>query len=338
MKDGQERIVFIDLAKGFCIALVVFYHSKGVLHCDYLMDNFLLSFRLPLYFFLSGLFFKDYGSFKRFITKKTNRLLIPFFFFYIIFSVFIPNLLHYTLGMNFETIVGWPSLWAFIWPEEYPNIPIWFLWCLFLMNVLFWLMRYIIMNYVGNNIDGILIILCIVSGITGYCLIDNYHTDYATLFKALQSMPFFYFGYLFNTYNGLHVLQLLSTKKAILHIVTFLIPTIILTVFVSWPTLLTFYICGMTGTIFILLLARVLNYMPLFSYIGRYSIIVLLTHGIIIRLLTPSYNYLSQYISITNTTMLMTVILLLSYYLIIPIMCCYLPFFTAQRPLLREYR
>ena len=74
MKDNKIRIAYIDLAKGFCIALVVFYHSKGVLGVQYLTDIFFVSFRLPLYFFLSGLFFKEYGSFHNFFIKKTNRL------------------------------------------------------------------------------------------------------------------------------------------------------------------------------------------------------------------------------------------------------------------------
>ena len=91
MKDKENRIAYIDLAKGFCIALVVFYHSKGVLGVQYLIDIFFVSFRLPLYFFLSGLFFKEYGSFQNFFIKKTNRLLIPFFFFYFCFSVLMPN-------------------------------------------------------------------------------------------------------------------------------------------------------------------------------------------------------------------------------------------------------
>jgi len=76
--------------------------------------------------------------------------------------------------------------------------------------------------------------------------------------------------------------------------------------------------------------------LPLFSYIGRYSIILLLTHGILLRFMTPYYHYLSQFINVTIATFLMTVILLLSYYLIIPFMCRYFPYVTSQRPLLRE--
>ena len=70
----NNRIAYIDLAKGFCIVLVVLFHAKGVLNIHYASDTFLGSFRLPLYFFLSGLFFKDYGGLSKFFIKKTNRL------------------------------------------------------------------------------------------------------------------------------------------------------------------------------------------------------------------------------------------------------------------------
>ena len=64
---------------GFCILLVVMFHAE-------LLDKgtpCLGMLRMPFYFALSGLFFKDYGGFKT-ILKKINKLLIPFLFFYII--------------------------------------------------------------------------------------------------------------------------------------------------------------------------------------------------------------------------------------------------------------
>ena len=336
MKDKENRIAYIDLAKGFCIALVVFYHSKGVLGVQYLTDIFFVSFRLPLYFFLSGLFFKEYGSFHNFFIKKTNRLLIPFFFFYFCFSVLMPNILHFFLCMNFETVIGWPSLWAFIWPGQYPNVAIWFLWCLFLMNILFWIIHHMVLKYARKHHFFILFLLCFSLGITGYLLIDNSNTDYGNVFKALQNMPFFYFGYFFVNIGGLQCIQKLPKVKVIFYLMCCLIITVILTIFMSWPTICTFYLSGFIGTLFIIFLAILFQHLPLFSYIGRYSIILLLTHGILLRFMTPYYHYLSQFINVTNATFLMTVILLLSYYLIIPFMCRYFPYVTSQRPLLRE--
>lgn len=61
--DRQKRIEYIDLAKGVCILLVVFAH----IHPDltrYSWGVFFDSFRMPLYFFLSGIFSKDTAAYK----------------------------------------------------------------------------------------------------------------------------------------------------------------------------------------------------------------------------------------------------------------------------------
>ena len=53
----KKRIEFIDLAKGVCILMVVMGH------CGFPIDIPGWEIvRMPLYFILSGLFFKDYGG------------------------------------------------------------------------------------------------------------------------------------------------------------------------------------------------------------------------------------------------------------------------------------
>lgn len=78
MIEAKKRIEFIDLAKGICILLIIVGHS-GV-EVDY---PGLSAMRTPLYLTLSGLFFKDYGGFTNLLIRKTNKILIPFLFFYI---------------------------------------------------------------------------------------------------------------------------------------------------------------------------------------------------------------------------------------------------------------
>ena len=81
MQTDKKRIEYIDLAKGVCILLVVFAH----IHPDltrYSWGVFFDSFRMPLYFFLSGIFFKRYSGIQEFAIKKVNNLIIPLLFFY----------------------------------------------------------------------------------------------------------------------------------------------------------------------------------------------------------------------------------------------------------------
>ena len=96
----KQRIVWIDTAKGICIILVVLYHSLIHTHADFLLrntnvENFLSAFRMPLYFALSGIFFKTYSSFSNFVIRKINKLIVPFLFFYILGSIILPLLLEF---------------------------------------------------------------------------------------------------------------------------------------------------------------------------------------------------------------------------------------------------
>ena len=36
--DGK-RVEYVDLAKGFCIALVVLFHTKGIIGYDFVLDR-----------------------------------------------------------------------------------------------------------------------------------------------------------------------------------------------------------------------------------------------------------------------------------------------------------
>lgn len=86
LRDGTaskpQRIEFIDLTKGLCIMLVVMMHVGGVF--DSLATGPVLSsFTMPLYFFVSGLFFKSYEGFAGFLARKADKLLVPFLIFYL---------------------------------------------------------------------------------------------------------------------------------------------------------------------------------------------------------------------------------------------------------------
>jgi fucose 4-O-acetylase-like acetyltransferase len=338
-----KRIQYLDLAKGFCIILVVFYHTKGIVHRDYWLDPFLSAFRLPLYFLLSGLFFRDYGGFRHFLTKKANRLLVPFLAFYLLTAVLLPNVLHLVFGIEFETVTGMASLWAFIWPGEYPNIPIWFLWCLFLMNVLFWLIHRVAHHWSDGQDNAravsMIIATCLVCGFIGHLLLSAFPTDVGNVFKALASMPFFCAGYLLGRFDGLSALQNLSWIGVIV-LFCLLLGICIFSLQTSASSLLTFLfslVAGVTGAMMMVLLARMLGCVLFISYIGRYSIILLLTHGLLVRVLSPLCRSLASVLSADGAIFVVTLLILLSYLVIIPFCRRYLPHITAQKPLFTEF-
>lgn len=73
-----NRVVLIDVAKGLSIILVAFGHSHFSVLMPELNAAFSL-FRMPLFFFLSGVFFSSLADFKRFFIHKTDALLKPYF-------------------------------------------------------------------------------------------------------------------------------------------------------------------------------------------------------------------------------------------------------------------
>lgn len=65
---AKERIAYIDFMKGLCMVLLAIGHCGGNLF-DCLLPNLaiaLQSFMVPLYFFISGLFFSPSQDFSNF--------------------------------------------------------------------------------------------------------------------------------------------------------------------------------------------------------------------------------------------------------------------------------
>lgn len=81
---GKQRIEWIDIAKGFSIILVVYGHC-GLSSIPYIGDWF-AAFRMPFFFFVSGLLFNPdkYIKSTDFVKRKWPTLLRPFIIFSII--------------------------------------------------------------------------------------------------------------------------------------------------------------------------------------------------------------------------------------------------------------
>lgn len=79
----RTRLEHIDIAKGIGIILVVFGHLTGTEGIPYWLSfgrSFIYQFHIPLFFFVSGLFFSEADDWGRFFVKKIKRLYIPFVF------------------------------------------------------------------------------------------------------------------------------------------------------------------------------------------------------------------------------------------------------------------
>jgi len=98
---NSDRIEYIDIAKGIGILLVALAHADVSLFSPYL-HQFIYSFHMPLFFFLSGYFFKPNTSFWMLLNKRFHTILKPYLV--TIALIYIASL-SFT-NMRFATVIG----------------------------------------------------------------------------------------------------------------------------------------------------------------------------------------------------------------------------------------
>ena len=144
---GKKNIDWVDYAKAIGIILVVYGHvARGVLNAGILVDEKLIvlvdkiiySFHMPLFFFLSGLFFM--GSLTKrgvqgIFVNKINTLIYPYLLWSIIQLSMQIILIDFT---NFDKSID--NIYTFLWE---PSDHFWYLYTLFVMFVLYALVYYI---------------------------------------------------------------------------------------------------------------------------------------------------------------------------------------------------
>lgn len=337
------RIQYIDLAKGFGIMLVVVYHIYYHLHNMQVIMPISL-FMLPLFFFLSGLFFKEYGCFSEFIIRKINKLLIPFLFFYLVTSVAMPNAL-YMLGFKIEhteTLGHINALWAFI-GESFSNEPIWFLWAFFLLNIIFYFIL-VPIKAISSNSKVIVLSLLVIGFAVGlfgsaYLAAPPQCDLPGFVDSAMSALPFFVMGYLFNRYTDILVPNKWDKYLPVIIVVCFAVAFYVdgdcsykQNVYDVNP--IVQYVCGMMGVLGVVFTAKMLRNLPFVAYWGRYSLMILVTHALLLQVYMPiARKFLSDLPQAVMATIVLIAVMF-SYQLIIPIMKRFLPYFTAQKDLI----
>ena len=289
-------------------------------------NKYIVTFRMPFYYFLSGCFFKAYSGFLDFTRRKINKLLIPFISFFIILSYLSPCILYYVFHFDLPRL-EYGSLLRSLLDCNYPNIAIWFLICLFIINIVSYMLYYLMISFKNGYLLSISILLCLFLLTQIDILEDKYVST------AILNLPYFIGGYLFFRKTKLMHANI-NNKFLILASLLFFTSCIVL-YNLFMPSMIGGYICGFAGIFGILSIAKSITYIPIISYIGRFSIIVLCIHCFIIN----CSIYLKNYIDIHFCTVKYPVffITLLTFTLclcLIPIMRRYMPHITAQKNLL----
>lgn len=129
----NKRIEWVDIAKGIGIILVVLGHCLNI---DTPVFHIIFMFHMPLFFILGGYVFNNKKRFQVFMCKKIQTLVIPFFCFYLMGLVVTLIIPEWRDGLSKEGIIK--DLWLAD-PNAIHNSSIWFLICLFWVQMLFWI-------------------------------------------------------------------------------------------------------------------------------------------------------------------------------------------------------
>ncbi|QUW21259.1 acyltransferase family protein [Sporosarcina sp. Marseille-Q4063] len=300
MKKTIKRIGWIDTAKGLGIMLVILGHTN-------FPDKWAIviySFHMPLFFFLSGYLFsvKKYNNFGMFLKNKARSLLIPYFLFSFLSFLYLPLISTITTnGINLmKSFIGiFYSIGIDNWMLH--NIVLWFLTCLFIVEVIF----YIVVKNI-SNFKLILFVLFIFS-ILGY--IDSLYMPIRLPWSidiAITATVFFGFGFISNK-KGI-VDKLLNSKVIIIFVLSLLIFTLFIKNMITDNYMIDmnynklnnyfdFYIPAICGIILIIILSSLIK-SKFLNYFGENTLVILATHLPLINLVGVLLDTVG--VSITN--------------------------------------
>ena len=323
LTGGGKRIEFIDLAKGVCIILIVLQHTFHP------YPPFLHMLSLPLFFVLSGLFFREYGGYVRLLVKKVNTLLIPFIFFYL-GSYLMLDALQLLLHGSVPTEGG--GLLDVFRIRLFHNNPLWFLLALFWQHLIFGAITKLSKKW------QVQVLLVAVVGAIGWAL-GHYEVFVpCDVDLGMTELPFFYFGYLlkrtpilytnkYDRYNIVFALVLIGIALSIYYLCGRRVPKMSVNVL---PRPWVVIMCGCASfVVAALLICKIIKRIPVVNYVGRYSIIVLCAHMLVFVFVANLTDMIGLNFYMSNA--LFTLLICLG---LIPLFVRFLPWFVAQKDLI----
>lgn len=332
----KERIEFLDITKGICMLLVIWTHIVSQFNIDNKIINitseFIVSFYMPLFFIISGMFLKVNMDFKTFLLKKVNTILIPFIIFYVI-SFIVAYIVSELFKIKLNNSFSWYNIFSIVKSETFSNGAIWFLSSLFFASIIYYLIAVLTK---GNQIKMVCLII-------SFSLIGYY---WSKIFKF--RLPFFIdtsLTSLFFIYTGSEIikyLSLLKEKKYLKYIV--LVVSFSLTFILRnyggamvsngySYNFLFYYLVGISGTLSVISFSSFFKKIPVINLIGVFSIIPLCTHYFLIKplkLIIGKVVHDQIYVAL-----IMLVIILIIMISIIPVMKKYFSYLFGLKPIIK---
>lgn len=207
-----ERSEYLDIAKALGIMAVVYGHASGP------FANFVSLYHMALFFFVSGFFFKDSYTPDpvALVKKRIKSLYVPFITYGLFFGLlhnFLFKVNIYTerldsvynkvsyLSTNREYLLNLLKIASFAKIEQI-LAPLWFLPVLFLVNMLFVAVSYVIYRIKPGRKELWLAVAIAGLFCLGFLFYPEKNLVLRPLSIAMVVTVMFYFGYLFKRYES----------------------------------------------------------------------------------------------------------------------------------------
>jgi len=253
----SQRILWIDWAKTIGIMIVVFCH---VPQYNTLEKQFLCTFQMPLFFFLSGYLHKVPNNWKTGLKKYWETLIIPYILFQFIFYPYWLVQRSQQEGLDITNLKE-----SFLKPfvECIWGIPIdgitWFIFALLLMKIIADLCLRI--KY-KNLAAGFVCIIAIIFSCS-FHLDDKVNVSF-TIDSLFDLLPFFFLGYYVKQYKENKQIEasFYVRLKNIIYSLSFMLISLIIIINVPdnyWIQRIAFYVLGIVGTYFIIYFCKAIS-------------------------------------------------------------------------------
>ncbi len=316
----KDRFIWIDQAKGLGIFLVIYAHNNPFI------EHYIYSFHMPLFFLIAGMFHPNKTNLNT-IIHRAKGILLPYFFWatlLFIFWVFLGR--HYGNSLNYDLkpidgLIGVFYAQGDIYYMDW-GIPMWFLPSIFMTFLMYSLSNLIKIKI----IKYLTLVLLICLGFI-YPHYINFKLPWS-IDVACVALSFYAIGNLFKE----QIIRLNSNKTVI-----FLIVSLSLSVSFSlvnskidmyrslYGNEILFILNGLTGTIFVMLLFKILKLNNFFSFLGRNTIPLLALHfrtitfvkAVLILIGITTFNFnepLKLLLSIVQVLLILPIIYLVNRY------------------------
>lgn len=331
----NSRVEYIDFIKGFSILWVVVFHLGSLP----VWSN--VPYRLPLFFFMSGIFFRQ-RPFKQFFLKRVNSLIIPLAFFYMI-GLLVAVVKYDIMGSGVSAIgcvLDLLTLFNFsnndIFAPLSVNIPLWFLLVLFHIQVI-----YYAIHRIGGRNKFFLLTLAAALTVAGLILKERGINGLFFLPRALTYL----FYYVAGNVLGPKLMEVIGKRKNEWRLLGFCFPVLLVLSLLGYHggsavaenLLMNIRIACFIPIVFIFFkeFYRFVLLKP-FRFLGRNSLTLLGTHLLVIDVISVLFIQVFHLepAEFPMYKLLSFVLTLVVGYLTIRFLNRYLPWFAGKKELI----